>query len=130
MSMVYFTYNSDGLNNPTTTLNFAWISLLIASVLMVVVYWKLFIKAGEPGWASLIPFYCNYVLFKIAFGNAWYFLFFFMPIFNIIVAILLPFRLAKTFGKSTMFGVGLLLLPIVFYPILAFGNSEFKNPYT
>ncbi len=100
-------------------------ALLAWCIVLAVAQWKLFRKAGEPGWASLVPFYCNYVLFKIAFGNGWLFLLTCIPIVNYIVVILLQFKLATAFGKSTGFGFGLLFLGGVFYPILAFGNSQF-----
>lgn len=102
-----------------------WFFAMIMSVFFVVVYWKLFVKAGEPGWASLVPFYSNYVLYKMAFGNGWLFLLSFVPIANIVMAIMLPFKLAKAFGKSGAFGAGLLFLSVVFYPVLAFGSAEY-----
>jgi len=83
----------------------------------------MFEKAGEPGWAAIVPLYNAYVMFKIAWGNGWKFLLLLIPIANIVFAIMLPFKLAKAFGKSSGFGAGLLFLSVVFYPILAFDNS-------
>lgn len=111
-----------GLLAATTTV---WLISLAVCIFMVVVYWKLFQKAGEPGWASLIPFYNAYVLYKIAFGNGWLFLLSIVPLANIVMAILLPFKLAKAFGKDIGWGFGLLFLSVIFYPMLAFGNSEY-----
>jgi hypothetical protein len=108
--------------------NFAigyWLGLSLISIFLIVCYWKLYEKANEPGWAAIVPFYNSYVLFKMAFGNGWMFLLLLVPIVNIVFAIMLPFKLAKAFGESSGFGVGLWLLPVVFYPILAFGKSKY-----
>ncbi len=95
------------------------------SILMLVAFWKLFKKAGEHGWAILIPFYNLYVLFKVAFGNGWKFLLLLIPIVNFVFAIMLNFKLAKSFGKSTGYGFGLLFLGFIFIPILAFSQAQY-----
>ena len=102
-----------------------WLWISLVSILILVCYWKLYEKAHEPGWAAIVPFYSSYVMFKVAFGNGWMFLLLLVPIANIVFLIMLPFKLAKAFGKSSGFGVGLWLLPIVFYPLLAFGKDEY-----
>ncbi len=94
---------------------------LIAMVLSIVA------KAGEPGWGSIVPFYSQYLQFKIAFGNGWLFLLLFIPIVNAIMMIIYAFKLAGAFGKGIGFGFGLLFLPFIFQLILAFGSSEFKG---
>lgn len=95
------------------------------SIFLLVAYWKLFEKAGEPGWAVFVPFYFHYVLFKISFGNGWMFLALFVPIVNIVLAFALPFKLAEAFGKDIGYGFGLLFLSPFFYPILAFGDAVY-----
>ncbi|MCM1498529.1 MAG: DUF5684 domain-containing protein [Clostridium sp.] len=100
---------------------------LVICVLLIVACWRIYAKAGEPGWASLVPFYSNYVLFKIAFGNGWLFLLMFVPIVNIVVSIMLIFKLAKAFGQGVGFGFGLLFLSPIFLLILAFGSSEYEG---
>ena len=80
-----------------------WLLSVGISILMIICYWKIFEKAGEHGWAILIPFYDTYVMFKIAFGNGWKFLLLLIPIVNIVFAIMVPFKLAKAFGKSSVF---------------------------
>lgn len=102
-----------------------WYGTAIVSILLIICYWKLYEKANEPGWAAIVPFYNTYVLFKMAFGNGWMFLLLLVPIVNIVFAIMLPFKLAKAFGKSSGFGVGLWLLPIIFYPLLAFSSNKY-----
>ena len=100
---------------------------LLAIVFFIIVWWKIFNKAGEPGWAILVPFYSAYEQFKIAFGNGLFFLFLLVPLANVAIALMFPFKLAKAFGKGVGFGFGLWLLPIVFLPILAFGSAEFEG---
>ncbi len=98
---------------------------LALAVLGIVAMWKIFEKAGEPGWAAIIPFYNLYVLFKITWGNGWKFLFLLIPIANIVFAIITMVKLAKAFGKSGGFVVGLIFLSIIFYCILAFDQSQY-----
>ena len=102
-----------------------FIVILILSVVMIVALWKIYAKAGEPGWASIVPFYCNYVLFKIAMGNGWLFLLLFVPVVNIVFGIMVYFKLASAFGKGVGFGFGLLFLTPIFILILAFGSAEY-----
>ena len=101
---------------------------LVIGVIMLVAMWKLFTKAGEAGWKCLIPFYNTYTEVKIVDGNGWKFLLFLIPFVNIVYGIMLTFRLAKSFGKGTGFGFGLLFLPVIFYLILAFGGAQYIGP--
>lgn len=94
--------------------------------LIIVGMWKVFTKAGQPGWASLIPFYNVYILLKIAGKPGWWLILFFIPIVSIIFAILALLSLSTNFGKGAGFAVGLLLLPIIFFPILGFGSAEYR----
>jgi len=93
--MENFDYESAYQGGPGTTI----LSLAI-SVLAIIALWKIFEKAGEPGWAAIIPFYNLYVLFKITWGNGWKFLLMLIPIANIVFAIITMVKLAKAFGKS------------------------------
>ncbi len=101
------------------------IVMLLIAAFIVACYWKLFTKAGQPGWAALIPIYNLYVLLTIVGRPAWWIILFLIPCVNIVVAILVYLDLARVFGKSTGFGVGLILLGIIFLPILAFGDAEY-----
>ena len=98
---------------------------LAVSVLAIIAMWKIFEKAGEPGWAAIIPFYNLYVLFKITWGNGWKFLLLLIPIANIVFYIITMVKLAKAFGKSGGFAVGLVFLSVIFYCILAFDQSQY-----
>jgi len=107
---------------------FFYILLFAAIVLVIVGQWKLFEKAGEAGWKSLIPFYNSYILFKIAWGSGIYFLLMFVPVANVIVSIMLQFKMARAYGQGDGFAFGLLFLPYIFYLILGFGDSEYLGP--
>lgn len=111
------------------------VALLVAfavGIFMIIVTWKLFQKAGKPGWASIVPFYSQYVLAEITWGNGWFFLIFFASIIPVIGAfavlvfsILTYIKLAKAFGKDGGFAVGLIFLNPIFLAILAFGKSQY-----
>jgi hypothetical protein len=91
-------------------------------VLWIACYWKLFDKAGEPGWAAIIPIYNYIVLLKIIRRPWWWILL----LWTVIIPIMMMIDLAKAFGKGTGFAIGLIFLPIIFIPILAFGDSQYQ----
>lgn len=101
---------------------------LVIGVLSIVAFWKIFTKAGRPGWASIVPFYNTYCMYDISFGNGWLFLLTFVPCVNIVFGIMMLFKLAKAFGKGTGFGFGLLFLNTIFILILGFDSSEYIGP--
>jgi hypothetical protein len=103
------------------------ISLLIA-LLIIVAMWKVFTKAGQPGWASIIPIYNLYIWCKIVGRPWWWILLMLIPFVNFIVAIILCIDTAKSFGKGAGFGIGLALLGIIFWPILGFGGAQYQGP--
>jgi hypothetical protein len=98
-------------------------------VLMIAAMWKVFEKAGQPGWASIIPIYNIIVLFRIG-GKPWTWIFFLLlgPLFLIWYIWGLN-MVSKSFGKDEGFTVGLALLGIVFWPILGFGDARYIGPY-
>jgi hypothetical protein len=95
-------------------------------LLAIISMWKIFTKAGEPGWAAIVPIYNIIVLLKISGKPAWWFILLIIPFVNIIIAIMVCINLAQNFGKSTGFGVGLALLGFIFGPILAFGDARYQ----
>lgn len=97
-------------------------------VFTVVVMWKVFTKAGKPGWAAIVPIYNSIVLLEIVGRPIWWIVLLLIPFVNIVVAIIVTNDLAKSFGKTVGWTVGLILLPIVFYPMLAFGNAKYLGP--
>jgi hypothetical protein len=101
---------------------------LVVTVAMIVAIWKLFVKAGQPGWASIIPIYNTIVLLRITGRSGWWFLGLLVPFLNFFVIIRLFFDLARVFGRGIGFGFGLLFLFPIFLLILAFGDAEYLGP--
>jgi hypothetical protein len=97
-------------------------------VFMVVSSWKLYAKAGKPGWASIVPIYNIIVLLQIVGRPVWWILLMLVPFVNIVVAIILTNDLSKSFGKDVAWTLGLLFLPFVFMPMLAFGKAKYVGP--
>lgn len=104
-------------------------SLLILAIFIVVIagMWKMYVKAGQPGWAVLVPIYNIIVLIQIAKKPVWWIVLFLIPIVSLIAMILVSIEIAKNFGKPTSFAIGLILLPFVFYPILGFGDAQYQK---
>jgi hypothetical protein len=98
---------------------------LLVAILVIAGMWKVFTKAGKPGWAAIIPIYNLVVLLQIAGKPLWWLLLFFIPVVNIIVAAMIWIGVAKAFGKGTGFALGLLFLSPIFVPILGFSDAKY-----
>ena len=98
---------------------------LAAVVLMVVSMWKVFTKAGQPGWASIIPIYNAYVFLQIAQKPGWWLVLLLIPFVNLVVGIIALVAFCQNFGKGGGFVVGAIFLPFIFYPMLAFGDAQY-----
>jgi len=103
------------------------IFFLSISIFMIVASWRIYTKAGKPGWTSIIPIYNAVVWMEIAKRPGWWVLLLFIPFVNIVIAIIANIDVAKNFGKDTGFGIGLSFLSIVFVPILAFGDAQYQG---
>lgn len=130
----YGTYNSDLFGVILGMGIFVIILALAFSAFSIFVMWKIFTKAGKPGWIALIPMYNTYTLFEITWGNGWYFLMMFLSIIPIIgsiavfvIWIMTMSKIATSFGKDSGFTVGLVLLPVIFMAILAFDSSTYQG---
>jgi ABC-type sulfate transport system permease subunit len=99
----------------------------IIALFLIAAMWKVFEKAGEPGWAAIIPIYNIIILLKIAGKPAWWVILFIVPVVNFIIAILVALAIAKNFGKGTGFGLGLAFLGFIFYPVLAWGDARYQG---
>jgi hypothetical protein len=105
-----------------------YIIVAAVTVFMLVSIWRVFSKAGRPGWAALIPIYNIYVTCKVARKPGWWTLLFFIPLVNVVISIIVSIGIAKAFGKGGAFGFfGLFLFSIVGYPILAFGSARYTG---
>ena len=111
---------------------FGGMMMLVWLAVMVVVViggWKMFEKAGQPGWAILIPFYNLYIMLKIAGRPGWWLLLYFLPLVNLVIMIVVAIDIAKAFGQSAVFGFFLLfLLSGIGYLILGFGDYRYQGP--
>ena len=98
-------------------------------VLYIVAEWKIYEKAGQPGWAVLIPFYNVYIMLKIVGKPGWWLLLIiFFPPVGIVLAIWMINLLSKSFGKDVLFTLGLIFFGFIFYPILGFGDAKYIGP--
>src|SRR5437870_4955935 len=105
-----------------TVLVLLFVVLLLGIVIVAIAgIWKVYEKAGEPGWAAIVPIYNYIVMLKIVGKPWWWILFGFIPFVGGIIALVLHVivltRLAEAFGKGGGYAIGLFLLPFVFYPM-------------
>jgi hypothetical protein len=110
----------------------AWGTFVFFYLGFIVIYaiasWQMYVKAGEPGWKALIPFYNWYILLKIVGRPGWWLILFFIPLVNIITWIIVMSELSKSFGHGIAFTLGLIFLSFIFILILAFGPSRYLGP--
>lgn len=99
-----------------------------ALFLMLAGGWKIFAKAGQPGWACIIPFFNLYIILKIVGRPWWWLLLMFIPIVSFVIALIVTNDLSKSFGRGIGTTLGLIFLPFVFIPILGFGSAEYEGP--
>ena len=130
MNLIAFMFQgtSDNAGNSAAAAGVGITAMLIGlaiAVIMVASMWKIFVKAGKPGWAAIIPIYNLIVLLEIAGKPLWWFILFLIPIVNLIVAIMVVASVARKFGKGIGFAIGMLVLAPIFYPMLAFGDSTY-----
>ena len=103
----------------------AFIIIWLAFVILIIAaMWKVFEKAGQPGWAAIIPIYNLYIMTKIAGKPGWWVIMFLIPFVNLIFAIWLYNMVSKSFGKDEGFTAGLVILGFIFWPILGFGSAK------
>lgn len=117
---------SVGLGGLLAILGAYLVFVLAIAVVMLISMWKIYSKAGQPGWAVLVPIYNLVVLLNIVRKPVWWILLMCIPFVNFIIAILIYLELAKVFNKDTAFGLGIVFLPLIFIPMLAFGKSEYQ----
>ncbi len=106
------------------TMIVVWLIAIITIAITFVSLWKIFKKLGQPGIFALIPYFNMYILFETIYGNGWKFLCLLIPFYNIYISFKLYIDIAKKLGKSTIFGICIVLFPLIFLPILAFGRSQ------
>ncbi|NOY74194.1 MAG: signal peptidase I [Kiritimatiellaeota bacterium] len=105
---------------------FAAFVAFVVALVMIISMWKIFVKAGQPGWAAIIPIYNLIVMWQVSRQPVWVLILCFIPFLNVIGTIMMFLGMAESFGKSAGFGIGLWLVPIIFFPILAFGSAQYQ----
>jgi uncharacterized protein DUF5684 len=111
-----------------TTMGLVFVLFCLALVILIIAgFWKVFSKAGQPGWASLIPILNTYFLLKIAGKPGWWLLLLFIPVVNLVIIIITLVDLARNFAKGAGFAMGLLFLPMIFFLILGFGSATYQS---
>ena len=107
---------------------FFWTLFLAVTIAVIASVWRVYTKAGHPGWAAIIPIYNVYVLLQIVGRPGWWLLLLLIPIVNIVVSLIVYLDLAKSFDQSSLFGLGLFFLGFIFFPILGFGDARYRGP--
>jgi len=102
---------------------------LLFAIFVIAAMWRVFEKAGQPGWACIIPFYNLYIMLKIGGKPAWWLILFLIPVVNLVFYIWTYNMISKSFGKDEGFTAGLVLLGVVFWPILGFGSAKYLGPF-
>jgi len=105
-----------------------WFIYMAFLILVIVGLWRMYEKAGKPGWAAIIPIYNIWVLLEIVGRPTWWILLFLIPVVNFVIWIVIALELADVFGKTVPFGIGLILFPEIFYLILGFGSAQYQGP--
>lgn len=113
-------------------LGFASLYLIILAVVVgvaILASWKIFTKAGQAGWKSLIPIYNTFVLLQIVGRPGWWLLLFLIPGVNFIISLIVSIDLGKSFNKSAGFSVVMLwFLSLIGYCVLAFSEDAYVGP--
>lgn len=113
---------------------FAGIGLIFLVVYLAIIVlaiagmWRTFEKAGQPGWAAIIPIYNIYIMIQIVGKPTIWLLWCLLPCVNFVFSIWLTNLMSKSFGKEEGFTVGLVLLPFIFWPILGFSSATYLGP--
>jgi hypothetical protein len=116
--------------NAAGAIGFIVFLVIYLAIIVVILagFWKMFEKAGQPGWGAIVPFYNLYLMCKIAGRPGWWLILLLIPYVNFIFMIIVMLDIAKSFGKGIAFAVGMILLGAIFIPILGFGSAEYEGP--
>jgi len=103
-----------------------WIGILAIGV-TVASMWRVFAKAGEPGWAAIVPIYNTVVMMKIAGKPMWWIALLAVPVVNVVIVFMVYNNLSKAFGAGTGFTLGLVFLTWLFMPMLGFSDRQYRG---
>ena len=126
---MYATTSTSGSDAAAAAIMIPMMLFYIAIFMLVVAgMWRVFSKAGRPGWYALVPIYNSIVLAEIVGRPGWVGLLNLVPFLNIYINVIIALDVAKSFGKDTTFGVLTIFFPFVTYPILGFGSAKYQGP--
>ncbi len=106
----------------TSNVILLWLGI---TIFFIIANWKIFTKAGKPGWASLIPIYSNIVMFRIAKMSGFWVLVLLIPVVNVVILFIMYYNIAINFNRGLGTALGLYFFPYIFIPILAFGSATY-----
>lgn len=113
---------------PLSLTFFATVVILPVLILWSVVLWKVFEKAGNPGWMGILPILNLYVLVKMAGKPGWWVLLYLIPIVGLVIYVIVAIEISKNFSQSPWFAVGLIFFSLIFYAVLGFGSAKWQGP--
>ncbi|OGU07276.1 MAG: hypothetical protein A2075_09525 [Geobacteraceae bacterium GWC2_58_44] len=101
--------------------------MLFFSLLILSSMWVVFNKAGRSGVISIIPIYNMYILLEISGKPGWWLILMLIPGVGFVFHLLAMLGLAEKFGRGSLYGLGLFFLPMFFFPMLGFGESQYQG---
>jgi hypothetical protein len=128
ISLLAQSYSSSPSGGSSSALTIILLIELAIAIVVIAGLWKVFVKAGWPGWYAIIPILNAYAMIKIAGKPGWWLILFFIPLVNIVIGIMVTVALANVFGKGIGFALGLIFLGFIFIPILGFGSAVYQEP--
>lgn len=126
LAQTYYYTDSSATSSDTSPVLI--IIALAAAAFMFATMWRVFTKANKPGWAAIVPIYSIIVLLEIVNRPLWWTILFFVPFVGIIMSIVVYYDLALAFGKNGGYAALLILLPIIGFPMLAWGDARYAKP--
>ncbi|HSW99856.1 MAG TPA: DUF5684 domain-containing protein [Patescibacteria group bacterium] len=123
----YTTTTTTNTGSKTFWITYGIVLGLIA-LLMIISMWKIFVKAGKPGWAAIVPIYNTIVLLRMVKRPIWWIILLFIPVVSLIVGLMIYYDLAKVFGRGVGTFLLLIFVPIIGFPMLGFGDATYNTP--
>lgn len=121
-------YDDSGAGIVAAFLGAYFLFILIISLISVIGLWKMFEKAGKPGWAAIIPIYNAIVILEITGQPTWWVIMLFIPVVNLIFIIMILNALSNSFGQGVGTTILFLFFPFIGFPMVGFGSAKYVGP--